>query len=283
VLTYAEEDGMLLDAQDGSVLWESAMEGELLGAPFLTEDVVLTFERSNRGAARLVARDVWDGKMLHELVLGVSEVDPSQGFASDRTDAHYVLVEGVLKKRADRSAQVIWSYDFDGQRPRQIHAAGGRVVVVTASQGLYAFNGVSGNLLWKRAPPIGKESLEEVILSEERLSLFASDGRILSLEASTGSSEWQRDPQSVIMNPRSRPELVGDYLFVPTPGPVAVNKQVLTTRVAIFLAPTGELQQELSVPGELLFSRFVDGTYVVLTTDGAYGFRPVPLPGGQVN
>lgn len=262
-------------ASDGSFLWETAAEGRLIGAPVLTEDAVVSVVQSASGSTRAVVRGLWTGRTRFELALPTPVADEAIVVACGR-DEFCAVADGRVSKLDARTGRALWSYDPAGGGVSRILVSPERVVLLSAEGLVVMLGAENGRVVWTAALPEGQDWAARSVLDGERLFAVSTEGQVCALEEETGRTRWKSDyPNATIEGPFAL-LLTRDLLAVAESGVLDQRTRDLSTRVTLRETETGKVLQEFTVPGEIHFSRALEGTYVVVTSRGVFGFRGPP-------
>lgn len=292
-LNFGNNRLRILDAAKGNFVWETAADGVLLGSSMLTEELVISFVRrpsrsGNSGKVQMIVRDLWDGRQRYRLDCGSMEERAETAFALGGRDSFFVLSENELQCRKLRTGTLLWSQRLKGQRPTRLLCHTNRIMTILNKNTLAVHDLSSGSLLWKRRSPEGTEWAYLAAHDSQALSYSPllvgqlSTGQIEAMEVSTGRVVWRYEPANPIGEERHDPLGENGVLVVLENGTQKNMAEPVKfiTNVVLLEMKTGTRIQKVEVPGEVRFARISDGLLVVLTTEGAFVFRPL---GGQSN
>lgn len=141
----------------------------------------------------------------------------------------------------------------------------GILYAVSESNGLYAFDAQSGQLLWKKGlPDFKKSSINKThpVFYDNKIFVAGLRGIMMALDATTGNTIWQFDfkvESDYYKNMYGKPALYGDYLLYGTLSGLEDNYLVCLNN------QTGKLQWVVPLEGD-----GVKGRTVVVSDDIVY-------------
>jgi len=224
-----------------------------------------------------VVRELWTGRTRFELALPTPVDDETNVVACGR-DEFCAVVDGRVSRLDARTGRTLWSYDPKGEQVSRILVSPERVALLTAEGVAVMLDAEDGRVLWSAALPQGHDWAARSVLDGDRLFAVSSDGHVCALGERTGRTKWKSGYPNATIEGQFALLLRSDVLAVAESGVFDQRTRDISTRVALRETETGKVLQEFTVPGEIHFSRAIEGTYVVVTSRGVFGFREPPGP-----
>jgi outer membrane protein assembly factor BamB len=272
----------VVDSTNGDFLWETAVEGQLVGQPLLTDDAAISLVKSQGGVTRAVGRDLWTGHVRFELTLSSVEDGVSPLLALAGRDDFCAVVQGRLGRWDVWNAQMRWSWGLDAPQTAGVVVGQGRVAILTAGGALAVLDADTGRLLWRTALPADQNWAHHSVFYGDCLFAVSEAGHIYALEATTGRVKWRYDQPTAAIEAESTLWLDGVFAVAGT-GIFDHGTRAKATQVAFRDAETGGVVQQLAIPGEIRYSTAVHGTYVIVTDQGIFGYRGPQGGGTKLN
>ncbi len=132
-----------------------------------------------------------------------ADADPANWitYGHDYSEQRYSTLKQVDEQSVGKLG-LAWSYDFGVRRALETTPIvyNGVMYATSAWSLVYAFDARTGNLLWKYDPHVAKDHAKfvccdvvnrGVAMYKDRLYLGALDGRLIALDAKTGTPVWQ--------------------------------------------------------------------------------------------
>lgn len=199
-----DESGGLyaIDGETGTSIWKVALNTSILGGVGVGAGDGKVMVTTTDG--RLLVHSALDGSYLWEFTLNAESLSPAQA------NAKLVLVQsidGILRGLSPSTGEQLWSYKADlplltlrgTSTPVLFDSA---VFAGFANGKIVAIDPRTGNVAWEQriALPQGKTELERVIDVDGELVLDAGkiyatsyQGRLVTLQASSGQILWSKD------------------------------------------------------------------------------------------
>ena len=215
ILVGGEKGEVAAYGEDGKPRWQSKVSSEVLGAPQVADGIVVV----RSGDGRIAGLNATDGKRLwlYEHATPALVVRSSAGVAIRHGTIFAGFAGGKLAAVSLSSGNLKWEATLSEPRgntelerisditsPPQVDDD---VVCAASFQGRVGCFGVAqGNLLWSRDLSSDK-GLE---MSDKYLYVSDTQGNVLALDKSSGSSVWKNE--QLATRRTAAPHTLGDYL-----------------------------------------------------------------------
>jgi outer membrane protein assembly factor BamB len=175
-----------------------------------------------------------------------------------------------------------WSHDLDAPQASGVIAGQGRIAILSPGGSLTVLDAGTGRLLWRTALPADQNWANRSVFHGDCLFAVSDAGHLQALEATTGRVKWKSDQPAGGIETHSTLWLDG-VLAVAGTGIFDHGTRAKSTQVAFRDAESGEVLQQLAIPGEIRYSTAVRGTYVIVTDQGIFGYRGPQGGGAKLN
>lgn len=187
----------MLSAEDGSIVWQTNVAGEVLSSPTVSNNMVLIY--TNNGI--LQALNESDGIIKWTIALNVPSLT-LRGTSSPTTAFGNVIIgsnNGLVSLILIDNGQLVWQrhiYQLGSTTERAcLHAIHATPVIVNDVIYVIAYNGKlaalelhSGKIIWSQE--IG--SATDLLVNSDRIFLVDQDDRVIALDSNDGKILWRQ-------------------------------------------------------------------------------------------